>query len=293
LKVVIGLPAFNEEKNIGGIIARLQELSFSVIVCNDGSSDKTGEIAKRMGTTVTSHPRNLGYGSAIRSLFKTAKELQFDVLVTFDADGQHNVSEIENVLEPIKNGEADIVIGSRFLSNNEKNIPRYRKIGIKAITSLTSTSTNEKLTDAQSGFRAYNKKVLEEIIPSEFGMGVSTEILIKASRKNFKIKEVPITVYYGSDTSTHHPVSHGFSVVLSTMKFISIKHPLGFYGIPGIIFLGIGLFFTVWTVQLFSETRQIVTNVALIGLSSIILGAVFLMTAIILFSVISVIREKD
>ena len=92
-------------------------------------------------------------------------------------------------------------------------------------------------------------------------MGVSSEILIKTSKNNFRIAEVPIKISYDGDTSTHHPVSHGVSVIMSTLKFISIEHPLKFYGIPGIAFLLVGLFFTVWTLQLFSETREIVTNI--------------------------------
>ena len=98
----------------------------------------------------------------------------------------------------------------------------------------------KQLTDSQSGFRAYSKKVLNELNPSELGMGISTEILIKASSKNFKISEVPIKILYSGDTSTHNPVSHGSSVILSTIKFTSIEHPLKFYGIPSVIFFAIG-----------------------------------------------------
>ena len=149
-----------------------------------------------------------------------------------------------------------------------------------------------KVTDSQSGFRAYSKKVLSEIIPSEYGMGVSTEILIKANKKEFRIKEVPIIVLYEGETSTHNPVSHGVSVLLNTMKFISIERPLRFYGIPGIILFGVGLFFIIWTLQAFSETRQIVTNIALIGIGAILGGIMMLMTSIMLFSLVNVVRER-
>jgi glycosyltransferase involved in cell wall biosynthesis len=235
--VVVGIPAYNEEKNIASIILKLKKITDKIIVCNDGSSDLSGSIAEKMVAIVVNNPKNLGYGAAIRMIIIKAAELDADVLVTFDADGQHRIQDIETVLEPIIKNEADIVIGSRFLDNNDNDVPGYRKAGIKTITNLANVSTDLKLTDAQSGFRAYSKKVLKDIIPSEHGMGVSTEILIKASKKGFKIKEVPIVILYEGDTSTHNPVSHGLSVVLSTMKFISIEHPLKFYGIPGIIFL--------------------------------------------------------
>lgn len=292
LKVTVGIPAYNEEKNIAKIIIQLQKVSDKIIVCNDGSTDLTGTIAKKMGAVVVNHPKNLGYGAAIRSIFLKAKELGSDMLVTFDADGQHRIEDIQTVVEPIIKNEADIVIGSRFLNDDNKNVPRYRKAGIKTITSITNTSTDMKLTDSQSGFRAYNNKVLKDIVPSEYGMGVSTEILIKANKRGYKIKEVPITILYEGNTSTHHPVSHGFSVILSTMKFISIEHPLKFYGVPGIVFLGIGLFFIVWTIQAFTETRQIITNISLIGIGTIILGTMLTVTSIMLYSLVSVVRER-
>lgn len=294
MKLVVGIPAFNEEKNIAKIIVKLQEITDTIIVCNDGSTDLTKEICEKMGVEVINHPKNLGYGAGIRSIFLKASKIEPDILVTFDADGQHKVQDIQSVIQPILNNEADIVIGSRFLNDEtNENVPKYRKVGIKAITSITDSVTDLKLTDAQSGFRAYKKNILKEIVPSEKGMGVSTEILIKASKKGFKVKEVPIEILYEGDTSTHHPVSHGASVVFSTMKYASIEHPLKFYGVPGIIFLAIGLFFIIWTLQAFSETRQIITNISLIGIGSIILGTMLSMTAIMLYSLVSVVRERS
>jgi glycosyltransferase involved in cell wall biosynthesis len=290
--IMIGLPAYNEEKNIAGIIIKLQKIVDHVIVCNDGSTDSTGLIAQKMGAIVINHEKNMGYGASIRSIFLKANELNADVLVTFDADGQHRVEDIQTVLEPIMKNEADIIIGSRFLGD-DKQVPRYRKAGIKTITSVANTAMDSKITDSQSGFRAYNKKVLKDIVPSEYGMGVSTEILIKANKIGCRIKEVPITVLYEGDTSTHHPVSHGISVIMSTMKFISIEHPLKFYGIPGISFLGIGLFFIVWTIQIFTETRQVITNISLIGIGAIIVGTMLTMTAILLYSLVNVVRERS
>ena len=271
---VIGIPAFNEEKNIASIIMKLKKVTDHIIVCNDGSTDMTEEISKELDVIVINHSRNMGYGSAIRSIFLKAKELQADILVTFDADGQHRVEDIQSVTQPIIDNKADIVIGSRFLEN-KSDIPEYRKFGIKVITKITNSSLKEKLTDSQSGFRAYSKNVLKNVTPSESGMGVSTEILIKASNTGHKIAEVPITIMYGPDTSTHNPVSHGTSVLFSTIKFTSIEHPLKFYGIPAIIFLGIGFVFMLWTFQTYAVEKEIITNIALIGIGSLVIGIVF------------------
>ena len=291
MRIIIGIPAFNEGKNIASILLKLKKISKDIIVCNDGSTDLTGNIAEELGANVIHHKKNLGYGAGIRSIFLKAQEMNADILITFDADGQHRIEDIDSVLKPMINNEADMIIGSRFLDKNNE-IPKYREIGIKAITSITNSSIGKKLSDSQSGFRGYNKKILDSIVPSDSGMGVSTEILIKAAKKKFRIIEVPIVVSYEGETSTHNPVSHGASVILSTMKFTSIERPLTFYGIPGITLFSIGLFFMVWTLQIFSETRQVITNISLIGIGGIMIGTLFLMTAIILYSTVSVVREK-
>jgi glycosyltransferase involved in cell wall biosynthesis len=293
MKITVGIPAFNEEKNISDIIQKLSKICDTVIVCNDGSTDNTGKIAEKMGAIVINHPQNLGYGGAIRSLFLKARELDSDMLVTLDSDGQHRISDILPVVDPILKNQADLVIGSRFLEDNQEDMPKYRKIGIKMITSLANSSLESTVSDSQSGFRAYGKNILSEITPSENGMGVSNEILIKVSKKGFKIVEVPIVVSYEGDTSTQNPISHGASVTLSTLKFISIDHPLKFYGIPGLVFLTIGLIFTVMTIQGFTETRQILLGTAVIGVGTIIFGTVLLMTSILLFSIVNLIREKN
>ncbi len=291
MEITIGIPAYNEEKNIASIILKLKKITKKIIVCNDGSTDLTANIAENLGAVVVNHSKNLGYGAAIRSIFHKAKEMNSDVLVTFDADGQHQIEDIQTVVKPIINNEADIVIGSRFLSDNAK-VPSHRKFGINVITKITNASIHEKLTDSQSGFRAYNNKVLSEISLTESGMGVSTEIIIKASSKGFTIVEVPITILYDGKTSTHNPVSHGASVIFSTMKFTSIEHPLKFYGIPGVILAGIGLFFVGWAVQYYGEFRTFPLTLAIIAIGLTSLGALLTITGVMLYSLVSVVRER-
>jgi len=291
LKITIGIPAYNEEKNIAVIITKLKKITDSIIVCDDGSSDMTAEISKNLGATVISHKKNMGYGVAINSIFQKSKELNVDLLVTFDADGQHRVEDIEKVVEPIKNNTADLVIGSRFL-DKKSDVPNYRKIGIKVITKVTNASIRKKLTDSQSGFRAYNGQVLSQISPSDMGMGISTEILIKSSSKGLRIMEVPITILYSGNTSTHNPVSHGTSVLFSTIKFTSIEHPLKFYGIPSVIFLIIGVIFTTLAVQYYIDVGRLNSNLTLIGGGAVLIGIIFFICAVLLYSLVSVVREK-
>tara|TARA_Y100001936_G_scaffold10160_1_gene9089 strand:+ start:1936 stop:2820 length:885 start_codon:yes stop_codon:yes gene_type:complete len=291
MSVIIGIPAYNEEKNIAVIITKLKKITNKIIVCDDGSMDLTSKISEELGVTVIKHERNLGYGAAIRSIFLKAKGMDGDVLVTFDADGQHRIEDIDKVIEPIIKDQSDIVIGSRFLDDGEKEVPNYRKLGIKVITKITNASIKKQLTDSQSGFRAYSKKVLEKLSPSELGMGISTEILIKASSAEFRITEVPIKILYGGNTSTHNPISHGSSVIISTIKYTSLEHPLKFYGIPSVIFLIIGSVFSYLAIQYYVEIGRLSTNLTIIGAATILIGIVLLITAILLFSLVSVVRE--
>ena len=293
MKIIVGIPAFNEEKNIAPIITKLTNIADKIIVCDDGSTDLTSKISEKLGALVIKHEKNMGYGAAIRSIFLKAKDLNGEILVTFDADGQHRVQDIQNVTNPIINGESEIVIGSRFLDEDEKDIPSYRKVGIKVITKITNATIKEKLTDSQSGFRAYSKKVINELNPSELGMGISTEILIKASTKNFRISEVPIKIIYKGDTSTHNPVSHGLSVIASTIKYTSIEHPLKFYGIPSLIFFIIGFSFTYAATQYYSEIGRLNTNLTIVAAGTVLIAVVLLITSILLYSLVSVVRENN
>ena len=294
MKIIVGIPAFNEEKNIASIITKLSTIADTILVCDDGSTDLTATIAKKIGAVVIKHEKNLGYGAAIRSLFLKAKDLDGDVLVTFDADGQHRIDDIKNVIKPIVNQEADLVIGSRFLDESEKEVPQYRKVGIKVITKITNASIKKQLTDSQSGFRAYSRKIISELNPSETGMGVSTEILIKASSKNFRIVEVPIKIIYEGNTSTHNPITHGSSVIISTIKYTSLQRPLTFYGIPSVVFLIIGGVFSYLAIQFYVEVGRLNTNLTIMSASTVLIGIVLLITAILLFSLVSIVREgKD
>lgn len=264
-----------------------------VIVCDDGSTDMTGEIAERLGAEVVKHKRNLGYGAALTTLFERAREEKADIMITIDADGQHNPDDIPNLIEPIISGESDVTIGSRFIGKNEDKVPLYRKIGIGIITKMTNAMAHGEITDAQSGLRAYNRKAMELIKPCEMGMGASTEIIMKANSNGLRIGEVPTKIIYDEDSSTHNPLSHGIDVVLSTVKHLSIKHPLTFYGIPGIMCLTVAFAFWVWTLQIFAITRQVITNIALIAIGTTIVGLMLLITALQLWVLVSVVKEKS
>jgi glycosyltransferase involved in cell wall biosynthesis len=286
-KIIVCIPAYNEENNIVNIIRRARSYVDEIIVCNDGSSDNTAKLAMQEGALVINHPKNYGYGKTIRTLFQTALERRADIVVTIDSDGQHNPEQIPSVIAPILKNGIDIVIGSRFIDQNDKiKIPFYRSFGIKTITKFTKHASYKSLTDSQNGFRAYSRHAVETMNLVEDGMEISTEILMRAGSKKLTITEVPITVNYDiKNTSTHNFLSHGMSVLFSVIQFISLRHPLLFYGLPGITILAVSGYFAYNTLELFSTTRFISINMILLSITASIIGIILLITASILFTI--------
>jgi len=288
---LVCIPAYNEEKTIGEIVEKSLQYADKVIVCNDGSTDNTEKKAKEKGAIIINHKKNCGYGAAIITLFEEARNQNAEIMITLDGDGQHNPEQIPNLISALTENNVDVVIGSRFLDKST-NSPGYRKTGIKIITSASNFGTNFKVSDSQSGFRAYSKNAIDAIHPTEEGMSVSTEILLKASNKGLSVAEVPITVSYEGETSKHKPVPHGISVLMNTLKFISVKHPITFYGIPGIIMIVIGIVLGVQFLDLYLN-KQIILYGSLLG--SVILflvGSILLATAIILYSMATLMSER-
>jgi len=286
--VVVGIPAFNEELTIARIVLRAQNVVDKVVVCDDGSKDLTAKIAKKMGAEVIKHKKNLGYGAALESLFLRGRELNADILVTLDGDGQHDPHEIPDVIKPIVNGSADVVIGSRFIEDNGKNMPFHRRFGTKVITRLTVGSSKNGVGDAQSGFRAYSQEALKRLFFVEKGMGASVELLKEARRKDLKICEVSCSCKYDNgdvSTSTHHPMKHGAGVILSLIRCIIDEKPLQLLGIPGFMFLMVAAVFSVWLLQIYAIESVIETNIALASLSFAIIGFFMLSSGITLYAI--------
>jgi glycosyltransferase involved in cell wall biosynthesis len=292
--IVAVIPAFNEEKNIAKVILLTKRYVDKIIVCDDGSDDMTSEIAESLGADVVKHKGHMGYGAALATLFKSTEQAGADVMVTIDGDGQHDPADVPRLTELITNGEADIAIGSRFSEGSDStHVPRYRKIGIKVITVISDKTTSSGVTDAQSGLRAYSRRALELVRPSEMGMGASVEILARAHDARLRIKEIPVKITYDRDSSTHNPIVQGVDVVMSTIKLQSIRHPLIFYGVPGFILLLIALAFSWWDLTIFVQSDRVVTNIALVAVATGVIGLILMATAVMLWVLISVIREKQ
>ena len=217
-KIIAAIPAYNEEQFIGEIVSKARRYVDEVIVVDDGSTDNTSEIAQAAGAEVIKHETRQGAGAATKTAFETAKRSHADILVTLDGDGQHNPDEIPQLLAPILNKEADLVIGSRFLQSNLHQMPKYRKFGIDVITFLYNLGSKARVSDSQCCFRAQNRKLIEAVNITEAGFGFSVQVLIQARKKGFTIKEVPISCIYHSDGSSLNPITHGLGVAFNVIK---------------------------------------------------------------------------
>jgi glycosyltransferase involved in cell wall biosynthesis len=295
--VVVGIPAFNEEKSIARVILQSQKYADKVVVCDDGSTDLTPEIAQRLGAIVVRHARNQGYGSAVQSLFDCAKDLNADVLVTLDGDGQHDPAEIPAITKPIIEGSADVVVGSRLVDSGRSVLmPWYRRVGVRFLTRLTNGATLQNgVKDGQSGFRAYNRESIEKLVVFEDGMGASSEILINARKQHLRVCEVSASCNYnnGLRTSTRHPVRHGVAVMASIVKLVVEDSPLIMLGVPGFLSLMAGVSFGCWMLQLYASEHRIVTNIALASIAFVLIGLFFVFTAVTLYAISRTVRKAN
>lgn len=279
------IPAFNVANQIGEIIKKSLNYVDQVIVCDDGSTDETFLNAKSSGALVLKHEKNLGKGAALKTLFQKAKELEADIVISIDGDGQFLPEEMPKLYEPIQTEQFDVVIGNRFLDKDE--MPGYRKAGNKMLDKFTKLAANLPFEDTQSGFRAYSKNAIDKISFSTKGFGVDSEILIDAVNKGLKITEQYVTVLYntGEKTSTKNPVSHSMGVIASIIELIAINHPLKYLGIPGIILLIIGIVYSVIVMTIFNDTRYFSIPSTLVALGSLVIGLMFLLMSVVLYSI--------
>lgn len=216
-KIVAAIPCHNEERHIGSVVTKAREYVGQVIVIDDGSSDRTAEVAETAGARVIKHEVNKGKGMAMNTALDEARRLDADILVFLDGDGQHNPDEIPVVLKPVLEGRADVVVGSRFVGKNSP-IPRYRILGLYIITLVTNLGSGIRLTDSQSGFRALSRKAISSLHFSRTKVGdVECEAQFLIKRTHLRVTEVPIVVSYNDDVK-RNPVAQGLGNLLTAIK---------------------------------------------------------------------------
>ncbi len=253
--IIVGIPLYNSEDTIASIILTCSEYSNEVVCIDDCSSDLSAEIAKKAGATVLSHNTNRGVGGVAKTFFNYAKEKNATIVVLIDSDGQHNPNDLPKLIKPLVENEADLVIGSRFVSGGgSKKMPLYRKFGLKLINTVSKWHSKQHVRDTQSGYRAFNRIAIDSVRFENEGMKSSLEILESISHKGLRILEVPTTIRYDlQKTSSLHPIPHGLSVFSYALTTLSQKKPLLVFGLPGFVMVIIGAMFGLRTINHVSE----------------------------------------
>ncbi|PKM81615.1 MAG: glycosyl transferase family 2 [Firmicutes bacterium HGW-Firmicutes-14] len=194
-QVLVIIPAYNEEHSLPGVIASILEYpGIDVLVVNDGSKDRTSSVARKAGASVIDLPFNLGIGGAVQTGYLYASKYDYDVAVQVDADGQHNPGDLFKVIGPVLEGEADMVVGSRFVEFTGYKAPMARKIGIIIFSKVVSLINRQVVKDTTSGYRAVSKRVIRyfaDNYPTDYP---EVEALVLLKKLGFTIREVPVTM---------------------------------------------------------------------------------------------------
>jgi len=279
VKIITCIPAYNEEKTIARVVIEAQKYSNLVVVCDDGSTDYTGIIAEKLGAIVVKHRENRGKGAALRTLFKKALEFSPDIVVTLDADQQHDPKYIPLLVNELIRNNADIAIAARARGNET---PPHRRLVVKVVSKLVA----KNVSDVLSGFRAYRTQILKDITPQEDSVGADIEILDKALNKGLKIIEVHVPFKYrGVEKPLITPISHIINIVSEILREKIVKKPLTYLALPGLFSMFLGLTLGLWVVKRYIEVRQLAIGTAIITAILLISGLLLVLTAIHIFTV--------
>lgn len=232
MKILVIIPAYNEEENLKGLLQHLERVSLPIdfLVVNDASQDATSEIARQTGVRVLDLPINLGIGGAVQTGYQYARDHQYDLAVQVDGDGQHNPDFLPLLVKPLERGEADLVIGSRFLESGGFRSSWSRRLGIGLIRGLIKLTTGKTVTDPTSGFRACNRRLIEEFAryyPVDYP---EPESLVGIFRENYRILEIPVVMKERSrglsSINGFGPLYYMLKVCLAIVieRFKKIKH---------------------------------------------------------------------
>ncbi|MCX9025936.1 MAG: glycosyltransferase family 2 protein [Candidatus Methanoperedens sp.] len=286
------LPAFNEEVSIGSMVLHARQHADHVVVIDDGSNDRTSEVAKLAGAEVIRHPKNLGKGRALKTGFEHVRKNGCKVVITMDSDGQHDPDDIQKLVTPILNGEVDIVNGSRYMNSTDRNTPFYRRIGQNILDSATNLNTGLKITDTQSGFRAFARHTLPVFKFKSNGLAIESEMLMDAANAGFRIKEVDIGVRYDVDGSSENPVKHGLKVLANVIHDMELNRPLYYFTLPGAVLGTIGLAMGLSFLQSFYHGGGLMFGPTLIMILCTLIGTFMVFTGIILHTISKLINEN-
>jgi glycosyltransferase involved in cell wall biosynthesis len=291
-RLIAVIPAFNEEISIGTVVLHIRQIVDHVIVVDDGSKDRTADIARLAGAEVLSHPINIGKAQAVMKGFDRAKEYAPFAVVILDADGQHNPAEIPDLAKPVLAGDADLVVGSRSL-NGGNSIPAYRIIGQKTLDIATNISSRVKCTDTQSGFRVLGRRALGNLDFYSDGYNIESDMLAHFSHRGLVIGEVPISVSYSvSNGHKKNSISHGVDVLGHIIGVVGYRRPLVSFGVPGAVLTLLGIGAGLFTVSEYVIGGPFHSVLFIGSIASLVLGLMLMMTSLILNSLVQMMKKE-
>jgi glycosyltransferase involved in cell wall biosynthesis len=282
-EVLVAIPAHNEDRYIGSVVLKLRTAGYQVLVVDDGSTDLTAELAAAAGARVVTHAANQGKAAAVRTAFAEARKAGVDALVLLDGDSQHDPLEVEQVVEPVMAGRADMVVGSRF-AGVRSPIPRWRMVGQHALTLATNVGSGVPVTDSQSGFRAFSRRALEGMRMQHVGFSVESEMQFEAKALGLTVEEVPITVHYQL-AAKRNPVKQGVDVVDAVLRLVAQHRPLLFFSLPGVLLFVAGLALGLVVVRIYEATLTLAIGYALITVLLTVVGMLATFIGIMLHTV--------
>jgi len=286
------LPAYNEELVIGSVVLRTRQYVDRVIVVDDGSSDRTAEVAKLAGADVIRLDHNTGKAYALLLGLSHARKTGCRVAVMLDADGQHDPKDIQRVAGLVSIGKADLVIGSRFLAKNG-GIPAYRQLGQKTLDLFTNIGSKSKVTDSQSGFRALSCQALDNLDFKSEGYNIESDMIDHFSAMGLPIMEVPISVNYDvPHKHKKHPVTHGVGVFTRVINLIIYRRPMLMFGLPGIFLFSLGLMTGSAAFNYYNATSKFPFGMSMISMVSLIMGMLLIIAALLLNTLVLIIKEQ-
>jgi glycosyltransferase involved in cell wall biosynthesis len=291
--VTVILPAYNEEVSIGSIVLLTRFYADNVIVVDDGSLDRTAEVARKAGAEVIIHEVNQGKGGALKTGFTAAADLGADVIVTMDSDGQHNPADIPKLVAPIIEGTADMVNGSRYLNGLDKNTPVYRRVGQTILDRFTNLNSGLTITDSQSGFRAFAASSKDIFRFNARGMAIESEMLADAGKSGLRIKEVEIGVRHNADVNSKNPIKFFIEILSRAMEDIEANKPLYYYSVPGFALATVALYMGIKIFESFYLGVESVSfGPAFLMIFLTLLGIFMTVTGIVMHSMAGLIKQN-
>jgi glycosyltransferase involved in cell wall biosynthesis len=284
MKAIAGIPAYNKQYPVCGVIHAAEDYVDEIIVVDDGSIDQTSKLAKRAGAIVLGHEKNQGKTAAVQTIINEAIKRDADVLVLLDSDGQHDPDEIPVLIKPISEDGYDLATGSRKLKSSKKKgkRPFIRPLGQFVLKIGLGTLTKKRYGDPECGFRALSRRAMEVMDFKGKGFSVEAEMIYLAEKHGLKTIEVPISEIYVEDGSTLNPWRHGFGNLGTIIAWISEKRPLFFFWMAGAVFTIIGLIFGANVLYVANEGGGVAVGSALVSVLFIVIGVFSVFTGLIL-----------